>query len=133
MYEDRPDGRCLFTNDQTKSANVKHPKFSGDPAEDFSKFRFDMEKALRQNRVTRADQVAKLRDSLSGHAKSLVPNTMLDINTAWEVLHTAFGDSARVMQARKEKIANLGVYPAAGRGSIPLKKQVEWLLDLELS
>ena len=132
-YEDGPDGRCLYSCDKNKSAMVQLPKFDGDPAEDFSRFRFEMEKALRQNRVTRADQVAKLRDSLSGHAKSLVPNTMLDINTAWEVLNTAFGDSARVMQARKEKIVNLGPYPAAGRSSGPLKKQVEWLLELELS
>ena len=52
-YEDGPDGRCLYTNDQSKSANVKLPKFTGDPAEDFAKLRFDVEKAFRQNRVTR--------------------------------------------------------------------------------
>ena len=83
--------------------------------------------------MTRADQVSKLRECLSGHARQLVPNTMLNISTAWDVLHTAFGDSARVMQARKEKVVNLGPYPSSGRSSNTLKQQVEWLLSLELA
>ena len=53
-YEDGPEGRCLFTNDQSKTANVILPKFTGDLAEDFTEFRMEVEKALRQNRVTRA-------------------------------------------------------------------------------
>ena len=58
---------------------------------------------------------------------------MLDINVAWDVLHTAFGDSARVMQARKEKVVSLGHYPNSGRSSNNLKQQIEWLLSLELA
>ena len=106
--------------------------FTGDQGEDFSRFKREMEKALRQNRVTRSDQAAKLRDSLTGHAKQLVPDTMENIDDAWEVLHAAFGDASRVMKAKKDKLAAMGSYPAAGRGSAPIKKQVEWLMSLEL-
>ena len=131
-HEDGASGRCLFTNDSTRPANVKFPKYSGDPNDDFTKFQKEMQKAFLQNRVTRSDQVAKLRESLSGHAKQLIPNTMEDINAAWDVLGAAFGDPARVMKARKDKIISLGSYPPAGRGAVALKKQVEWLMSMEL-
>jgi hypothetical protein len=113
-HEDGPAGRCLFSNDNTRPALVKLPKFTGDPAEDFTRFKKEVEKAFLINRVTRSDQAAKLRECLSGHAKSIVPSSMEDIADAWVVLNIAFGDPA-------------------GRGSSPIKKQVEWLLSLEIS
>ena len=132
-HEDGAAGRCLFTEDTNKAASVKLPRFNGDPGQDFARFQKEMEKALRLNRVTRTDQVHKLRESLSGHARQLVPETMEDIAEAWVVLHTAFGDPARVMRARKEKIAGLGPYPPNGRSSPSIKKQVEFLMSLELA
>ena len=131
--QDGPQGRCLFTNDSNKPAMVKLPKFSGKSEEDFSRFKKEMTKGLLQNRVAKADQVAKLRESLSGFAKQLVPETMTDIMEAWLVLQAAFGDPARVMKARKEAVANLGPFPSGGRGTGPIKRQVEWLMNLEIN
>ena len=52
---------------------------------------------------------------------------------AWDILRNEFEDLYRVMRAREDKIVSLGSYPSSGRGSAPLKKQVERLMNLPAS
>ena len=56
---------------------------------------------FRSNRVKREDQVKKLREKLSGHPLSLVPDTMRNIDSAWENLTKIYGDAGRVMKANR--------------------------------
>ena len=91
MFEDEQRG--IFTLSKSKSADVVLPTFSGKAEEDFSKFQREMVDGFRSNRVKREDQVKKLREKLSGHPLSLVPDTMRNIDSAWENLTKIYGDA----------------------------------------
>ena len=125
--------RCLFSINKSKAADVKFPYFSGNREEDFSKFRKDFEKALATNRVRKEDQIKKLREFLRGDAKTIIPDSMEDIDTAWDILKNMFGDASRVMEARKRKIKEMGVYPRNGKPQVLLKSQIEWITKLEVT
>ena len=89
--------RRLFTLDTSKTDTVKLPIFGGKEEEDFQRFKDQMEKAFDQNRVSRADQLSKLRESLRGQAKRMVPEDITeDIDKAWEALDKAYGDPDRL-------------------------------------
>ena len=128
-FED--DKRCLYSLSKSKTASVKLPIFNGDGHEDFSKFRKEMEKGMKINRIRRYDQVTKLRECLRQHPKKLIPQTMEDIDEAWKILSNVYGDPTRVMAARKQKLSDLGQLPANGKDADVLRKQVEWLITLE--
>ena len=84
------DKRALYTLDTAKSDPIKMPIFKGKDDEDFTLFREKVEKAFVQNRTTKADQLEKLRESLQGYAKKLIPeNSTKTVEQAWEILKKA--------------------------------------------
>ena len=68
--------RNLQTLMPAKSDKVKYPQFSGDPGEDFVKFRDKLKECFRKNRVPASDQLDKLRENLTGQALKRVPETL---------------------------------------------------------
>ena len=92
---------CLYSLAKSKTTTVKLPVFSGAQDEDFSKFKKEVEKGMKINRVKKYDQVSKLRDCLRLDAKGLIPSTMDDIEEAWKILVKRYGDPSRVMAARQ--------------------------------
>ena len=120
--------RCLYSLSKSNTSSVKLPVFSGGDEEDFIKFRREMEKGFRSNRVKKEDQVKKLRENLRGQPKSLVPEGMDNIDNAWEILQNLYGDVSRIMRARKKKISALGQFPKGGKGSILMKSQAVYFL-----
>ena len=64
---------------------------------------------------------------------SLVPATMHNIDDAWRVLESIYGDAARTMKAKKARIASMGRMPRNESNSAQLQLQIEWLIKLELS
>ena len=129
--KEQDDVRELYTLDAAKTDNVKLPTFEGRDNEDFSKFKELVLKAFVQNRVSKADKLAKLREVLRGHAKKLVPeSTTNSIDDAWEALEKAFGEPDRLMKSRKEALGKLGSFPKeTARGGF--QSQVEWFLEFE--
>ena len=125
------DARELYTLDTAKTETMKLPFFEGHDDEDFAKFRELVEKAFVQNRTSKADKLAKLREVLRGHAKKLVPLSLTNsIDDAWEALTKAYGDPARLMQNRKDSLLKLGPLPKEnGKGG--RRSQIEWFLELE--
>ena len=131
QLKDEDNKRCLYSLAKSKTASVKLPMFTGERSEDFSKFKREMEKGMKTNRVRKHDQVAKLRECLRQDPKALVPYDMEDIDEAWNILTNIYGDTTRVMAARKEKLMRLGPLPNNGKDATALKAQVEWLVSLE--
>ena len=123
--------RELYTLDSDKVDKVKLPVYEGKDEEDYGKFKEDMEKAFVQNRISKSDKVAKLRECLRGHAKRLIPESITnDIEKAWEALDKAFGKPARLMRFRKAALDKLGSLPKENAKS-GVKGHVEWYLELE--
>ena len=123
--------RRLFSLDTSSADKVKLPTFEGKDEEDFQKFKEEIEKAFDTNRVSRADQLTKLRESLRGQAKRMVPESITeDIGKAWEALEKAFGKPLILMTFRRDLIKKLGPIPKInGKGAI--KARVEWYLKVE--
>ena len=84
------------------------PTFEVNGKEDFSKFEKEMKNGLITNRVKRTDQVAKLRESLRGSPKQMIPSTLEDIDEAWRILRDIYGDPGRVMKDRRATIQAMG-------------------------
>ena len=104
--------RELYSLAGSNSEQVKLPKFSGSPGEDFFSFKNKLYLAFEKNRVPVEDKVEKLRSSLSGEALSLVPEKTINFAAAIEVLEKAYGNSERVLQVRMDEIRRLGKCPA---------------------
>ena len=130
-FED--ERRCLYSLNKSKTASVKLPTFSGDPEEDFCKFKKEISKAFKTNKVKKDDQTSKLRESLRGYPKNLVPRSMESIDDAFKLLEQIYGDPARVMTARKKKLSSMGSLPRDEKSVTAVRKQVEWLMDLEVA
>ena len=125
------DARELYTLDAANNETVKLPFFEGQDDEDFVKFRELVEKAFVQNRTSKADKLAKLREVLRGHAKKLVPFSLTNnIDDAWEALTKAYGDPARLMQNRKDALLKLGPLPR-DNAKDGRRSQIEWYLQME--
>ena len=108
--------RRLFSLDTSSADKVKLPTFEGKDEEDFQKFKEEIEKAFDTNRVSRADQLTKLRESLRGQAKRMVPESITeDIGKAWEALEKAFGKPLILMSFRRDLIKKLGPIPKINR------------------
>ena len=127
VIEDQDDERALFTLDTSKPDPIKLPSFEGREDEDFTVFKEKVEKAFIQNRTCKADQLAKLKECLGGHARKIVPDSITKtIEEAWADLDKAFGDPERVLKHRLESLFKLGTFPKEG-----FKKQIEWYLQAE--
>ena len=130
QHED--DTRCLFSLSKSKTADIKYPDYGGKPDEDFTKFCKEFRAALLGNRVSAGAQVAKLREHLKGSPKSLIPATMKSLEEALNVLTPIYGDAAKVMDSRKDKIKALGTYPnSTVKTATNVRKQIEWILGLK--
>ena len=125
--------RCLFSLNKSSTSTIKYPTFSGLDEEDYSLFEKEMLRCFRINRCRREDQVKKLRDCLKAHPRSMIPQSMENIDEAWRILKEIYGDCSRVMNARRKKILSLGLYPKKGSSIQAIKDQVEWLLKLEIN
>ena len=115
-----------------KADVVKLPKFYGKPEEDFVVFKKKMEKGFQSNNIPTDDQGEKLCENLFDSAQMIVPENAESIERAWDLLRAAYGSEDRVMQTRKDKLANMSNLPEAGllsKGGH--SKRVTWCLVLE--
>ena len=78
--------RGLFTLQPAPVSLAEYPKFAGKDAQCFFTFEEKMRRCLKANRVPRRDQAAKLREQLSGHALGLVPESIQDVEIAFDAL-----------------------------------------------
>ena len=128
--------RCLYSNSKSKATDVKLPTFDGNHFDDFMKFKKEMLNGFKSNKIKKDDQIKKLRECLSGTPKTLIPKGMESVEDAWLILRNMYGDSARVMTARKRTIEDFGEYPGGGehgKGINLLNAQIEWIVKLEVA
>ena len=131
QFED--ETRCLYSLIESKSADINYPTFGGSMEEDYMKFQHEMKNALKVNKIRLEDQVPKLRENLQASALKLIPSSLDNIEEAFTILSSIYGEPGRVMTARKNKIASMGSFPNSKvKTSSNVKNQVEWLLSLEL-
>ena len=62
-----------------------------------------------------------------------MPDTLESIDKAWEYLRKIYGDAARVMKVKKNKLVSMGQFPKSGQTYSAHKSQVEWLTNLEIT
>ena len=98
--------RNLQTLMPVKTEKVKYPQFSGD-GEDFVKFKEKMAECFKKNRVPASDQLDKLRENLKGQALKRVPETLKDLERAWQNLSEAFGSPLVVLDERLKSLSKL--------------------------
>ena len=122
--------RSLFTLETASGEKVKWPKFSGEIEENFAKFKEKFEHAAKLNRSSRTVQLTKLRECLSGYPLTLVPETTLDITTAFARLTDLYGNVSRVLAFQKKKLSELGTFPSDSSADSPRKK-MQWLMDIK--
>ena len=76
--------RNLYSMCKEKTSSIKFPGFSGKSHEDFSKFKTEMNEAFKSHRVSKNEQVKKLRECLKGDALKFVPDSKeTTLETAW--------------------------------------------------
>merc|ERR1719209_295346 len=124
------EDKGLYSDRKAKSSPVKLPTFSGSQSEDFLEFLEKFSKAVIANKIPKEDQLDKLREVLSGKAKAQVPAKTEDIDRAWELLRSAFGDPMLLLKYRKQALAKIGAYPENATKNNP-QKVVEWCLEME--
>ena len=122
--------RGLHSLDVSSSAKVNYPTFEGKDEEDWEDFKVKFEKALADNKVRTSDKCDKLRSSLRGYARKLVPNSQTNYQAAIEALEKAFGDSTRFLQNKIKALNDLGSLPKSNEKKG--KSVVEWYLNLEV-
>ena len=130
--EAEDEERGLYSMEKVKSTKVNLPTFSGKDFEDFSKFQADMEDGFKTNRVSKKEQIHKLRECLKGQARKLIPDSnVTDVSTAWEILKKAFGNPIKIIKQRKDALLKLGEMPPdKTRGEKDLRAQISWFIDL---
>ena len=130
-YEDTV--RCLFTLATSKASNVSFPMFQGFEGEDFLKFQKEFLDAVKCNRIRKESHVPKLKECLKGTPRSIIPDSLEDIDEALGILKSMYGDPSRLVKARKSKLIAMGPLPKP-KSKYPnhVKQQVEWLLAFEL-
>ena len=110
-----------------KTEKVKYPCFSGEPGEDLIRFKEKMLECFRKNRVPQSDMIDKLRENLKSAALKRVPETLKDIEVAWQNLHEAFGSPMVVLKERLKSLTKLGGVPP----DCSAAKQIIWYHDFE--
>ena len=78
--------RGLYSLSKSKASDVKLPRFGGKPHENFAKFKVEMLKGFKSNKVRKEDQVKKLRENLFDQPKTMIPYSMESITDAWKIL-----------------------------------------------
>ena len=131
IAEDQDQKRNLFSLDTAnRGEQVKWPIFSGEPGEDFFKFKKEFLEAASQNKTSTRNQVAKLKENLKGYARSLVPNSISSITRALEILEHACGDSMKVVMHRVQKLMEVGPWPPDGSKDCYVR-QVKWVVRVQ--
>ena len=100
--------RNLYTLELDVGTKLEYPKFSGKFSECFLKFKDKMLRAFKSNRVAKVDQVDKLRECLGGFALSLVPDSMKDIDAAFQALSDQWDDQERVLESLLKELKGIG-------------------------
>ena len=77
--KEQDEVRGLYSLSKSKASDVKLPKFGGKPHENFVKFKTEVMKGFKSNKVRREDQVKRLRECLFDQPKTLVPFGMESI------------------------------------------------------
>ena len=109
--------RNIRALDSSKSEQRKFKKFAGAQGEDFLYFKKDFEEALIANRISRSNQLEKLRENLTGEALKQVPFNMTGgIQAAWQALQSMFGDPDKLLKFRLRDLDNLGKFPLSMLG-----------------
>jgi hypothetical protein len=84
---------------------INLPSYSRDASEDLITFKDNSQKAAVDNRISRRDQLEKMRECLTGKAAAKLPlNGLRDIEEAWQVLQEAFGNSYTNLNYRLSRI-----------------------------
>jgi hypothetical protein len=84
---------------------IKLPSYSGDASEELITFKDKFQKAAVDNRISRRDQLEKMRECLTGEAAAKLPlNGLMDIEEAWQFLQEAFGNSYTDLYYRLSRI-----------------------------
>ena len=130
--EAEDEERGLYSLEKPKTTSINLPTFSGKDFEDFSKFKIDMQDGFKTNRVSKKEQIHKLRECLKGQARKLIPDSnVTDVGTAWEVLQKAYGNPIKIIKQRKEALLKLGRMPGGVvKGQDDLRPQIAWFLDI---
>ena len=68
--KEEDDVRGLYSLSESTASDVKLPKFSGKPHENFAKFKAVMLRGFKSNKVRREDQINKLRENLFDQPKA---------------------------------------------------------------
>ena len=131
-HEDKT--RCLYSLSKSEFTPRKFPKFGGLFHEDFHKWLNEFKSAIISNRVRYEDQCSKLRECLSVSVLKLIPSTIENVDAAYTILQSIYGDPARVMSSRKANIASMGRYPESESiSAASVRAKIEWLLNIELN
>ena len=130
--EAEDEERGLYSLEKPRTTSKNLPTFSGKDSEDFSKFKLDMEDGFKANRVSKKEQIQKLRECLKGQARKLVPDSnVTDVKTAWEILKKAFGNPIKIIKQRKEALLKLGEMPSGKvKGQKDLRPQIAWFIEV---
>ena len=59
--KEQDEARGLYSLSKSKASDVKLPRFGGKPHENFAKFKTEMLKGFKSNKVRKEDQVKKLK------------------------------------------------------------------------
>ena len=121
--------RNLRTLDSTRPEQRKFKTFSGTLGEDFLYFKKDFEETVIANRISRSNQLEKLRECLTGEALKHIPKNMTGgLTAAWTALQVMFGDPSRLFKFRLKALTDMGMFPPSMKGSQPnYAAQAAWL------
>ena len=129
IVEKEDTERNIRTLDSSKAEQRKFKKFSGEPGEDLLYFKKDFEECVVANRISRSNQLEKLRECLAGEALKQIPKNMTGgILAAWQSLKSMFGDPERLLKFRLKALDDLGKFPPSLKGGQPnYVAQTAWL------
>ena len=122
--------RELHTMNTSVTEKVKYPSFGGTDEECYQDFKELLDKAFKHNQVSKSAKVAKLKECLKGNAKTIIPESMKDIDLAYSTLEKAFGDPTKLLKVKISALIKLGYCPKQnGKGGV--KAVTDWHLKLE--
>ena len=132
VVEQEDQERNLRTLDTSRAEQRKFKTFSGALGEDFLYFKKDFEETVIANRISRSNQLEKLRECLIGEAMKQVPKNMTGgIAAAWQALKVMFGDPSKLLRFRLKALEELGQFPPSLKGNQPnYAAQAAWLAPL---
>ena len=93
------------------SSLMEYPQFGGLDSQCYFKWEEKTTRALRINKVPAVDQVAKIRDNLSLHPLSMVPESTKLAKDAFSTLKSRYGDEYRLMMLRLKELRKMGPKP----------------------